>query len=116
VAHTRLIAETLGAVALGEFFDRLWAEDSEFLRWLDEVSQPPSGVEVRSPRMFTGLLWVLGNRIKRAIVIEHRVDVGKQTERTEEALSPLVRPRRQHRRDLRPRARELEDDEFPTFG
>jgi hypothetical protein len=107
LAHAQLIAETLGAVALGEFFDRLFAGDSEFRRWLDEVSEPPSDLELRGPRKVTGLLWVLGNHIKRALVIEHRKDGPPE---------PWMRSRHFTRRDPEHAGTSPFDDDFVSFG
>ena len=109
--HTKLIAEALTSAVVGEIADRLFIPDSGLRQWLDEVSQPPEDAEVHARKTYTGVFYVLRNRIRRALVLEHRPDSPSdhQGRRRPESLRPstMSYPRRHHFED---------DDEFPGVG
>lgn len=60
------------SAAIGELTERLIQPNSEFCRWVDEVTEPPPDTEVHGRRHYSGILYVIRNRIKRALVFEHR--------------------------------------------
>lgn len=111
MAHLpRLIVETFGAAALSEVADRLLAKDSDLRRWLDEVSEPPRELQVHGRGKYTGLLYIVGNRIKRAFLLTHRED------KVDEDLSLSYRRAVHHIPDQRGYEGNYADDEFPGFG
>ena len=110
MAHAKLIAEALTSAAIGELADRVFTPDSSLRRWLDEVSQPPEGVELNAHKTYTGVFYVLRNRIRRALVLEHRSEhrPGRGSGHPPDYLrrSTIDFPRRHNFDD---------DDEFPGF-
>lgn len=109
--HTKLIAEALTSAALGEIAERIFTSDSGLRRWFDEVSQPPEDAKLQARKTYTGIFYVMRNRIRRALVLEHRTEghAERGAARRPDYFrqSTVGSPRHIHLE---------EDDDFPGFG
>ncbi len=101
MAHEQLIAEALATSALERLFDSTSRSDSALVRWLDEVSVPPPDLHVGGSSRFSGAIFVIRNRIRRALVFKHRDHNDAELHSEPPPQHPVIYE---------------DDDEFPGFG
>lgn len=67
-----VIVQELCVAVLHELAEGVLNGDSDASRWLDEVTRPPEDVSFQAPTHYSGLLFIVRNRIRRALVVDHR--------------------------------------------
>jgi len=68
----RLIARELCAAVLIELVEGALSGNSAAGRWLGEITQPPEGVSFDGTSMYTGVVLIVRNEIRRACLLDHQ--------------------------------------------
>lgn len=68
-----VIAAEIVTTALHELTEKALSADSRASRWLDEVTRPPTDARFDALRVYSGLVLVVRNDVRRALVIIHRM-------------------------------------------
>lgn len=108
-----VIGEALVATALVELGHRVFKPNSRFLKWADEISQPPDGLMIDGPDQFSGALFIVKNSIRRALLLEHRSAGPQRTVHRDGWGNPIRRPQSSSWEDTY--GTEEDDGRLPSF-
>jgi hypothetical protein len=62
----------LCAAVLIELVEGALSGNSTAARWVGEVTEPPEGVSVQGSSTYSGILLIVRNEIRRAVLLDHQ--------------------------------------------